>query len=324
MFCWRSQLALEDLGDLGIDLGERRGLEVLGQRSRLPSLLDPCDLADAALVAATLELRRQEALDDRPGIALPEPAAGERQHVGVVVAAARSSASSGSWAFTARTPSTLLATIETPDPGAADEHRPLGLASRPAAPPPRRTSGSRSTPPSRSRRRPPRARPPPASARPSASARSRRGRIRSRSSSGRGYAWRPMADEDVELVRQGFEALSEGGAEALIPADPPRVRVHDPGRRSPPSRTPTRAPRACAATSTPSTTRWMRSASSPAGSRTSARAWCWRRASSAPAAARPESRPSRDVVLVWEVRDRKVARLWVFASEDEARATFAR
>ena len=38
------------------------------------------------------------------------------------------SASSGSWAFTARTPSTLLATIETPDARPADEHGAVGLA----------------------------------------------------------------------------------------------------------------------------------------------------------------------------------------------------
>src|SRR4029079_7945252 len=105
----------------------------------------------------------------------------------------------------------------------------------------RRRADSRSTHRSRCRHPPPHGRTPRATARPSASARSRRGLIRSRSSSpgaprrpgrdhssGQGYAPRAMSEADVELVRRGFEALEVGDAEALIPLVHPEFEMTTP------------------------------------------------------------------------------------------------
>src|SRR5690606_16852436 len=53
----------------------------------LERLLELGDLVDAAGVAATLERRRQEHVDDLVGESFPDDASADRQHVGVVVLA---------------------------------------------------------------------------------------------------------------------------------------------------------------------------------------------------------------------------------------------
>ena len=80
-------------------------------------------------MAPTLEVGCQEALDDRIRVGGAEPLAGEREHVGVVVAAAHLGLV-GIVRVDRTDPSTLLATIETPTP------EPQTMTARSASPSP--------------------------------------------------------------------------------------------------------------------------------------------------------------------------------------------
>ena len=189
------ELVLEHVRDLGIDRRQRlvevAGVEVgqvasfsgFGWASRQLAALDSRDLVHAALVAAALELGRQERLDDRAGLARAQLAAGQREHVGVVVAA-RHLGLLGVARVHRPHARHLVRDDAHPGAGAAREHGQVGLARRrPGRPPARRAPGSRPTRRSRSRSRPPRAPPPRGRPRSSLAAGSPRGRIRRR------FAW---------------------------------------------------------------------------------------------------------------------------------------
>ena len=175
------ELAVEHLGDLGVDLAQRRGLEVLGQFGhRGCSSLHRGDLLDPARVTAALEVRREEAVDDRRGLVGAEALAGKGQHVGVVVAAAHLGLV-GVVCVDRAHPFDLVRHDR-------DSRRPSRRRSppdrrprrRPAARRRRRTPDSRPTPRSRCRRRRARGPRPPGRAPRRSSARIRRGPIRSR------------------------------------------------------------------------------------------------------------------------------------------------
>ena len=70
-----------------------------------------------------------------------------------------------------------------------------------------------------------------------------------------------MSSRNVEIIRGGFEALSEGGVEALVPLIHPEFEMTTPANLAAEPDT-YRGPEGSAATSTPSTTQWTRSASS--------------------------------------------------------------
>ncbi len=88
---------------------------------------DRGDLIDAALVAAALELGGEEGLDDRPRLIGREAPSGEREHIGVVVPAAHLGLL-GVVRVHGTNPVDLVGHDRDADPGAADDHCPLGLA----------------------------------------------------------------------------------------------------------------------------------------------------------------------------------------------------
>lgn len=129
-----------------------------------------------------------------------------------------------------------------------------------------------------------------------------------------------MAEEDVKLVRQGFEALAEGGAEALIPLTHPEFEFTTPAGLA----------------AEPDTYRGAggirRYFDSFYDAMDEIRFELVRLEDLGegkvltPCKLRARGRTTgieteQDVVLVWEVRDGKASRLWVFASEEDARST---